>query len=311
MLSYRHHFHAGNTADVLKHITLIFCLEYMTRKEKPILCVDTHAGAGLYRIWQDGKEENREWKNGIGKLLTFINSPDKVLITPASVTRYLDLICGGGTYSGSPLLMGKLLRKQDRLVCFELHPKDFEELQVIMATFTHMSQGEAPAIEIRREDGLSLKSLLPPFSRRGLIFIDPPWEEKDEYEKIPQAVAGCLKRFPQGTYIIWYPLLAEPKTPVHESETMGETLLKLYSGNRCCFELYGSAITDDANSPRGMYGSGLVIFNPPWVLRRALEEILPFLAGIFRTKDRVLLDWDNKGWDLQWINLSEQLPESL
>ena len=289
MLSYRHYFHAGNAADVFKHIILIYCLEYMTKKEKALLCIDTHAGAGAYRLTQD-RAENKEWKNGIGKLRAYVDSRESVEKFPAPVVRYLELIqTFDGMYPGSPLLMGKFLRKQDRLVCFELHPRDFEELQdSLNRTQDQACAGKVPSIEIRKEDGpLSLKSLLPPRSRRGLIFVDPAWEEKDEYQVIPQTAAKALKRFPQGCYIIWYPLLIKPKVPL---VTLRETLFQLCHGKRCRLELYHSQGEIEANSPRGMYGSGLIIYNPPWTLRPVLEEVLPFLSGVI----------GSGAWDLEW-----------
>ncbi|MDR1862546.1 MAG: 23S rRNA (adenine(2030)-N(6))-methyltransferase RlmJ [Treponema sp.] len=264
MLSYRHGFHAGNAADVLKHGVLVFCLDYLRQKEKPFLCVDTYAGAGLYH-------HNREWKDGVGKLLPFLPEREKI---PSMPGRYLEIISRGrpaediDRYPGSPLLMEGLLREQDRLVCFELHPEDFKTLVQVTGSRT----------EVRQEDGPGgLKALLPPPSRRGLVFIDPSWEEKDEYESIPLAAAGALKRFPGGIYIIWYPLLASPKAGLD----LSGTLLGLHGGRRCRAELHtASRDRPPANSPRGMYGSGLVVYNPPWTLRPALEEALPFLASV-------------------------------
>jgi 23S rRNA (adenine2030-N6)-methyltransferase len=284
VLSYRHEFHAGNAADVLKHEVLIFCLDYLRQKEKAFLCVDTHAGAGLYLL--DGKPDNREWKRGLGKLLPLLRETDKI---PAMTARYLETSADGGQagvpgcYRGSPLIMERLLRKQDRLVCFELHPEDFKTLERVMGS----------RAEVRREDGPGgLKALLPPPSRRGLVLIDPPWEEKDEYRSIPMAAAGALKRFPEGIYIIWYPLLARPKNPSPPGLGLSETLLGNYDGRRCRAELYTASRKQPAeNSPRGMYGSGLVIYNPPWTLRPALEETLPFLASVLGSPGDFRLDW--------------------
>jgi 23S rRNA (adenine2030-N6)-methyltransferase len=286
VLSYRHEFHAGNAADVLKHEILIFCLDYLRQKEKAFLCVDTHAGAGLYLL--DGKSapDNREWERGLGKLLPLLQERDKI---PAMTARYLEMNAGGGPagapgcYRGSPLIMATLLRKQDRLVCFELHPEDFKTLEQV-------TRGRA---EVRREDGPGgLKALLPPPSRRGLVLIDPAWEEKDEYRSVPLAAAGALRRFPEGIYIIWYPLLTLPKNPSLAGLELSETLLGNYAGRRCRVELYTASRKHPAeNSPRGMYGSGLVIYNPPWTLRTALEEALPFLASALGRTGDFRLDW--------------------
>ena len=298
MLSYRHCFHAGNAADVIKHLVLSFCIKYLTQKEKPLLCVDTHAGAGSYSV-----SEGVEWHNGIGRLLELRrvngNAP-----FPPYVNDYLDLVYddqkephiqqGSPVIHGSPLVMGKLLRSKDRLVCFELHPKDYTALERNMETFRINFAHNAPSIETREADGPNeLKSLLPPPGRRGLVFIDPPWEEKDEYESIPRYAAAAIKRFPEGTYIIWYPLLSKPKAPIHGHDQTGNILFDLYSGNRCRVELFDPSAESGSHSPRGMKGSGLVVFNPPWTLKAALNELLPFLA-------KTLL---NSGvWNLDWID---------
>ena len=298
MLSYRHSFHAGNSADVIKHAVLVFCLKYLTQKQKPLLCIDTHAGAGAYRL-----DECGEWKNGTGRLLAIA---DKSAM-PAPVSEYLDLANEeNGIYPGSPLLMGKLLRKQDRLVCFELHPQDFLKLENAMNTrrggfsqngdsCVNASGNFLPKIETRNEDGpLSLKSLLPPLSGRGLVLVDPSWEEKDEYKNIPQILSNALARFSQGTYIVWYPVLKKPKTFLPDSESIGETLFRLYNGNRCRLEVYNPMAETGIHSPRGMSGSGLVIYNPPWTLNPALNEMLPFLAENLAEKGKWNLEWNNK-----------------
>jgi len=220
-----------------------------------------------------------EWKNGAAKLLE--PHPQK----PADAVRdYLELINEEGfstnqRYPGSPLIMKKLLRRQDRLVCFELHPKDFISLESVMK----------PGCEVRNEDGpLSLMSLLPPESGRGLIFTDPSWEKKDEYTAIPEQIKKALKRFPAGTYIIWYPLLDKPKTVI---QNIGDVFFGIYRGNRCRFELYNPKAAVTVHSPRGMSGSGIVIYNPPWTLKPVLQEMLPFLANVLM---------DRGDWNLQW-----------
>ena len=282
--SYRHGFHAGNAADVLKHGVLIFCLDYLRQKEKPFLCVDTHAGAGLYLLEGKNAPDNREWKTGLGKLFPFLPEREKL---PAMAARYLELISSPpgvpDRYRGSPLIMERLLRKGDRLVCFELHPEDVKTLARVTGGRT----------EVRQEDGPGgLKALLPPPSRRGLVFIDPSWEEKDEYDAIPLAAGGAIRRFPEGVYIIWYPLLASPKNPSKAGLEVSAALLGNYAGRRCRVELdTTSRNKPPENSPRGMYGSGLVIYNPPWTLRPALEETLPFLASVLGSPGGWRLDW--------------------
>ncbi|GHV56063.1 ribosomal RNA large subunit methyltransferase J [Spirochaetia bacterium] len=273
MLSYRHGFHAGNSADVLKHTVLIFCLDYLAQKEKPWFCIDTHAGAGSYPLLEGFAAKNREWEKGVAKL-----SGMKVQQIPAALTRYLELTGPDGmSYPGSPEIIRRLLRKDDRACCFELHPEDFAALKTLL--------GGDRRFGLRHEDGFAgLKSLLPPPSRRGLIFIDPVYEVKDDYALLPQVLSDALKRFSTGTYIIWYPLLHTDPRPAGaempgEAASFRETLLNLYEGNRLGVEFYtAQKDSPPENSPRGMYGSGLVIFNPPWTLKNALEETLPFLG---------------------------------
>jgi 23S rRNA (adenine2030-N6)-methyltransferase len=277
MLSYRHGFHAGNPADVLKHTVLIFCLEYLLQKEKPLLCVDTHAGAALYRLGEGFSGQKREWENGAGKLLNAASA------LPAMLRRYLELcVADSGAeapaYFGSPAIMARLLRPGDRLVCFELHPGDYA------ACKRALPERAATGLrtEVRREDGFAgLAGLLPPPSRRGLILMDPPYEVKEDYARLPETATQALRRFPGGTCLIWYPLLRGQPAAGDTARQLPERLMKLYRGNRCRLELYtADPETPPANSPRGMYGSGMVIYNPPWTLRAALEESLPVLGTL-------------------------------
>ena len=281
MLSYRHAFHAGNAADVLKHSVLVYCLEYLLKKEKPLLCVDTHAGAGLYSLHEGYAAQNREWERGLGKITGNM--------LPPMLGRYLSLCAGEGNpqavpsvYPGSPLIMARLLRPVDRLFCFELHPADYAFCRTVLPS----------GAELRQADGFTgLKGLLPPPSRRGLILIDPSYEIKEDFVRLPETLAQAIKRFSTGTYIVWYPLLREAPELAGDFSAQ---ILDMYRGNRCCAELYTadrSAVP--TNSPRGMYGSGLVIFNPPWTLHAALSESLPIMGKLLGTGER--------GWSLSFF----------
>jgi 23S rRNA (adenine2030-N6)-methyltransferase len=181
---------------------------------------------------------------------------------------------GPSVYPGSPAIIRELLRAEDRAVCFELHPADFALLR---AGF----EGDR-RFTLKREDGFAgLKALLPPPSRRGCIFIDPPYEVREDYETLPHILTEALRRFPTGLYIIWYPLLGNGDTGLPEA------LMALYRGNRCRLEL-----RTGEKRERGMYGSGLVVWNPPWTLKAALEESLPVLAA--------LLGNGQGDWGLWW-----------
>jgi 23S rRNA (adenine2030-N6)-methyltransferase len=317
MLSYRHVFHAGNSADVLKHCVLVYCLDYLGRKEKPFFVVDTHAGAGQYTLETRPRREStgsrragQEWENGIGRLLDAAGKPKTAAARLPLLSRYLEAAgaavrdpaalpdmdaadyggaagMNGGKaaadvprYAGSPALIRSLLGKRNRAVFFELHPADF-------ALLAEEFGGDRRFIA-RKEDGLAgLNALLPPPQRRGCVFIDPSYELREDYEAVQDALHGALRRFPAGIYITWYPLLAgtaKPEKPGHE---YAAGLLSLYSGNRCLVELRTGPVPE-----RGMYGGGLVIFNPPWTLKAALEESMDGLAA--------LLSGGSGNWDLVW-----------
>jgi len=306
MLSYLHSYHAGNAADVLKHSVLVFCINYLKKKAKPLLCVDTHAGSGFYDLSDTARIPNREWEKGIGRLREAAGD------MPFMIADYVKLsekyLSEKHRYAGSSVLMARELTGGDRLVCYELHPREFEALKVSMEKSTarpHQGRGSPPevpgesggrpTVELRRENGLGgFKALLPPPSRRGLVFIDPSWEEQSEYESVPGSVREGLKRFAEGIFIIWYPLLARPKLK-EQGVSLRDTLYELSDGKRCRVELFAEAadpFPGTESSPRGMYGSGFVIYNPPWTLRAALEEALPWLA--------LTLYNNGGGWHLDW-----------
>jgi 23S rRNA (adenine2030-N6)-methyltransferase len=298
MLSYRHAFHAGNSADVLKHCVLVYCLDYLGRKEKPFFVVDTHAGAGQYTLdtrvkgeTAGGRGPGREWENGIGRL------SDAAGRLPL-LSRYLEAAGaairdgaagtdGGGRaagsvprYAGSPALIRFMLGKRDRAAFFELHPADFALLAE--------GFGRDRRIIVRREDGLAcLKALLPPLQRRGCVFIDPSYELREDYGAVRDALRGALRRFAAGIYITWYPLLAGTDKPDKPGREYAASILSLYPGNRCLVEMRTGPVPE-----RGMYGSGLVIFNPPWTLKAALEESMDGLAA--------LLSGGRGDWRLEW-----------
>jgi 23S rRNA (adenine2030-N6)-methyltransferase len=275
MLSYRHAFHAGNGADVFKHSVLLCCLDYLGRKEAPLLVVDTHAGAGFYSLTEGYAAQNREWERGVGRLLERETLPP-LLARYAALVR--EALAGDGRYPGSPALIQRLLRSQDRGVCFELHPADFKLLADAL--------GMDRRFRVAREDGLGgLKALLPPPGRRGCVFIDPSYEKRSDYKAVPEKLAEALARFSTGVYIIWYPLLRPgPGDAAPSWEALRETLLGLGRGNRFALELFSPG----GVSEKRMFGSGLAIYNPPFTLRETLEESLPALADILG------------GWQWRW-----------
>lgn len=277
MLSYRHAFHAGNHADVLKHIVLIELLDYYNRKDKPWTYIDTHAGAGCYALDSEHAEKTAEAVGGIGRLW----ERDDV---PAALATYMKAVRQFNShgrllfYPGSPALAMTQARAQDRLRLFELHPADHLSLQQTFAT-------EAERVQVRKADGfVGLRSLLPPPSRRAVVLIDPPYEVKDDYRQAVDTLRDAMRRFPNGTYALWYPLLARP-----EARLLPERLAGLGANSWLDVRL---AVKGAPRDGFGMFGSGLFVINPPWVLPERLEALMPWLT-------KVLAEDDEAGFDLE------------
>lgn len=261
MLSYRHAFHAGNFADVLKHTILIQILEYLGKKDKPFCCIDTHAGPGKYELDGDYAQKNQEYQNGIGKLWLRDDLPE-------CVEEYLNLVKRFNQpdkltrYPGSPLLIKQMLRNKDRLCLFELHSTEIKLLKDLTSQHITVSHG----------DGLkdSLK-LLPPIERRGLVLIDPSYEIKNDYTQVVDALKLMHKRFAVGTYALWYPVINRRKNQLLEKAIQSSGI-----NNVQLFEL---GIRNDSNE-HGMTSSGMIIINPPWTLVSQMQQTLPWLAEV-------------------------------
>jgi 23S rRNA (adenine2030-N6)-methyltransferase len=263
MLSYRHGFHAGNHADVLKHFVLVELLRDLTKKDKPLWVVDTHAGAGCYSLEQGFAAKTAEFRNGVARLWSREDLPavlsDYVAqvrrVNPDGVLRH---------YPGSPRIALQMTRDQDRLRLFERHPNESRALR-------EQLQGAGRRVSIVDGDGFAgLKAVLPPPSRRGLVLIDPPYENTSEYRAVLEAMRDALQRFASGTYVVWYPQLQR-----RESEQLPGRLRRLAAGDWLDASL---SVTAPAADGFGLYGSGLFIFNPPWNLEMRLREALPALA---------------------------------
>ena len=277
MLSYRHAFHAGNHADVLKHLVLVALLDYYNRKDKPWWYVDTHAGAGCYALDSEQAGKTGEFAAGIGRLW-------EQETVPEAVRGYLDAVAqftphGRLTfYPGSPAIAMTCLREQDRMRLFELHPAD---AQLLDKTFAR----DTDRVVMRKADGFSaLRSLLPPPTRRVVVLIDPPYEVKEDYKRVVNVLGDAMQRFPTGTYMVWYPLLARP-----EARQLPERLAELGAGSWLDVRFLQRKPTLDGV---GMFGSGLYIVNPPWTLPEVLEEVMPWLV-------KVLGDNGESGFDLE------------
>lgn len=260
MLSYRHSFHAGNHADVLKHIVQSLILNSLQQKEKPFVYHDTHSGVGRYDLTHEWSEKTGEYKQGIARIWQQDN-------IPAELYSYLDAIRQlnqGETlryYPGSPRVARAHLREQDRMVLTELHPSDYPLLE---QEFHRDRQ-----VSIYKEDGFArLKASLPPQERRGLVLIDPPYELAKEYRDVVRAIAQSYKRWATGIYAIWYPVVNRC-----DIDDMLEGLQGLEIRKILQIEL---GVAPDTNE-RGMTASGMIVINPPWTLESQMQTILPFL----------------------------------
>ncbi|AKU11454.1 external DNA catabolism protein [Azoarcus sp. CIB] len=277
MLSYRHAFHAGNHADVLKHFVLIELLRYFNRKDKPWWYIDTHAGAGCYALDSEQAGKTAEFSGGIGRLWERDDLPE-------ALRAYIDAVAQFNPhrrltfYPGSPALAMTQLRDQDRMRLFELHPADVSLLEQTFARDTDR-------VLIRKADGFAgLRGLLPPAVRRAVALIDPPYEMKEDYRRVVDTVADAMKRFPGGTYAVWYPMLARP-----EARQLPERLADLGAESWLDVRL---AVRKPTRDGIGMFGSGLYIVNPPWVLPQTLESVMPWLV-------RALGEDEGAGFDLE------------
>lgn len=265
MLSYRHAFHAGNHADVLKHFVLMQVLAYTNQKDKPYWYIDTHAGAGMYQLNTGYAAQNGEYESGIAPLWyeNTLNQPLKAFVgliqsfNPNSKLTY---------YPGSPSIAQALVRATDKMRLFELHPND---CKILLENF----KGKDRTVRIEKQDGFAgIKAILPPPPRRAVVLIDPPYEEKQDYQRVVTCIKESLERFATGTYLIWYPQLQRP-----EPEQMIQHLHKLNINNWLHVSLSIEAPSPDGF---GMFGSGIFVINPPWTLSKTLEDVMPTLVNL-------------------------------
>ncbi|WP_022654437.1 23S rRNA (adenine(2030)-N(6))-methyltransferase RlmJ [Aquaspirillum serpens] len=261
MLSYRHAFHAGNHADVLKHTIQLALLDYLKQKDKPFWIVDTHAGAGGYVLNSDFALKTAEWWDGIARLW----SRDDL---PPLLANYVDLVKNlhGDDelryYPGSPWFSLQAARDSEHLRLFELHPTDFPLLAQNICD---------PRVRSEQKDGFAgLKAVLPPPPRRALVLIDPPYEDKKDYQRVVNSLQDALKRFANGVYAVWYPCLQR-----FDARDLPEQLKQLPVKSWLRAELH---VQSPASDGFGMHGSGMFILNPPWTLAQQLADILPYLV---------------------------------
>jgi 23S rRNA (adenine2030-N6)-methyltransferase len=263
MLSYRHGFHAGNHADVLKHIALVALLRMLTRKDKPLVVVDTHAGAGMYSLEHGFAVKNAEFRNGIALLWERNDLPEPV----ADYVDQVRAVNADGVlrhYPGSPRIALGVLRPQDRLQMFELHST---EALILAEQFVQAGR----RVAVTAGDGfIGLKAVLPPPSRRGVVLIDPSYELASDYRAVVAALRDGMHRFATGTYAVWYPLLQR-----RESIQLPENLRRAAGVDWLDIALQVRAPLPDG---LGLHGSGMFIVNPPWKFSELMRGIMPWLT---------------------------------
>ena len=260
MLSYRHAFHAGNFADVLKHCVLSLVLDYMTRKEKGFCYIDSHSGAGMYQLADEYSQKTGEYKDGIEKIINDKDAPEPLecylsLINSLNLNSELDV------YPGSPGIAKAFVRRQDSSHLFELHPTDIQHLEDFCQRWRK--------VFVKQSDGYQgVLGLLPPPSRRGVVLIDPPYELKEDYQKAVKTIIKAYSKFSTGTYILWYPVV---------KRELVEQMSKIFTASSIKNVLQVEFCLEEDTDEYGMTGTGLFIVNPPWQLSQQLEEILPYM----------------------------------
>lgn len=279
-MNYRHGFHAGNFADVVKHAVLTRILLYLERKPAAFRLIDTHAGIGLYDLAGDAASRTGEWRDGIDRLRNAKLGPAaQDLLAP-----YLEIVRGcnpDGTlrhYPGSPFVARRLLRPQDRLSLLELHPEDAETLR------SHF-EGDHQVRVIHLDGWLALNAHLPPKEKRGMVLVDPPFEEAGEFDRLVDGLAKAHRKFATGIYALWYPLKDRPAVARFRRDLVATGIPRLMDV---------SLTVRPPAEPARLFGTGLVICNPPYALEGELKLMLPALA-------RVLAQEGSGNWRIDWL----------
>jgi len=301
MFSYRHAFHAGNHADVLKHMTLVAILQYMGQKETGFTVVDTHAGAGVYRLDQEHARTSAESDAGIFRLIAAVEAAQAGgQPVPEPVLDYMQQVRSFNsgktlrTYPGSPWIAQALLRPQDRLKLFEVHPTDARLLDRQVAEL-----GRGRQIEVLRRNGFEgLKSLLPTPTRRGLVLMDPSYELKTDYAAVVDCIEEALKRFPTGSYAVWYPVIGRPEAHALArklkamSQRLGRSWVQAELNVGLTPTEGKSTEVAQGRAQTSMRASGMHVINPPFTLAAQLREALPFVT-------QALQEPTGSGWTVE------------
>ncbi|RLP22208.1 23S rRNA (adenine(2030)-N(6))-methyltransferase RlmJ [Mesorhizobium sp. YM1C-6-2] len=279
-MNYRHAYHAGNFADVAKHAALSRLVEYLKLKDKAFRVVDTHAGIGLYDLSSEEAQKTGEWQGGIGRLLQAKLSPEaEALLAPYLAAVAAENPDGGvARYPGSPLIVRHLLRPQDRLSAIELHPQDFQRLKTFFA-------GDFQVRAIELDGWLALGAHLPPKEKRGLVLVDPPFEQAGEFERLVDGLVRAHLRWPGGIYALWYPIKDRAAVKDFRESLKASGIPKILD---VAFE-----VRRPSREAR-FDGSGLVVVNPPFVFEKEMRVILPELH-------KALAEEPQARWSLDWL----------
>lgn len=279
-MNYRHAYHAGNFADVVKHVVLVRLLDYLKQKDKAFRVIDTHAGIGRYDLSSVEAQKTGEWQGGIGRLIDAApGGPAAALLAPyLDAVRSLNPEGGVEKYPGSPLIARHLMRKQDRLSAIELHPKDVARLKTLFA-------GDFQTRVIELDGWLALGAHLPPKEKRGLVLIDPPFEEEGEFERLVDGLHRAHKRWPGGIYALWYPIKDRKAVIAFRKALKQSGIPKLLDIE---FEIR------PASREPSLDGSGMLVVNPPFTLEGELRTVLPALH-------KLLVVEKPAHWSLEWL----------
>jgi 23S rRNA (adenine2030-N6)-methyltransferase len=265
-MNYRHAYHAGNFADVVKHAVLARVLTHLRDKPAAFRVIDTHAGAGVYDLSSIEAGKTLEWRDGIGRLIDAdLDQPTRALLAPyLGAVAALNPAAALTVYPGSPALTQSLLRSQDRLIACELEPQ-------AAAALSGQLRGDARIKAIAIDGWTALTAYVPPKERRGLVLIDPPFEQPGELSRLTQALAEAHRKWPTGCYLLWYPI-----KDATEVVAFARKLSRLGIAKMLRIELILATSTED----KGLRGTGLIAVNPPWRLYEELESLLPTLGNI-------------------------------
>lgn len=277
MLSYRHIYHAGNHADILKHITISEICRHLTKKDTPFFYLDTHAGIGQYLLDSEQAQKNKEFQTGIARLLGENHLPD-------AVEHFLDIVREMNPndtltmYPGSPKVVDYYTRPKDKMHLCELHPNDYP---ILAALFPNKRRAN-----VVKDNGFdAVRAMLPPPQKRGFVLMDPPYEVKKDYQHVVTALQDGYKRFATGTFAIWYPVL---------SRKQANNLLKDVENTKIRNILLLEMCIRDTEQERGMAGSGMIIVNPPWTLEKEAKDFLPVLT-------KLLAEDGQSNYQVRWI----------